>query len=343
MTEATDLYTVAIDAMGGDHAPAEPVAGAVQAARDGRAAVLLVGDQAAVEAELAKHDTSGLPLTLVPSEGVITEGEQPVRALRARPRASVAVAVGLVQEHRADAMISMGSTGATMAASVFALGVFDGLERPAIGGPFIGLAPNLSLIDIGSQIDCRPTQLLSFAALGATFAHVYQHIERPRVGLLSVGSEEGKGNRLVQEAYGLLRASGLNFVGNIEGHELLSDKAEVVVCDGFVGNILLKYTEGLATTIARDLAKALGPDSPAVERIGKLAAASERGGAPLFGVNGLALIGHGRALAATYVSTITLAAELRRLGLIDAMREDLTTVLSRAEAAGPPPSDAPDE
>ena len=323
-------HTIALDAMGGDHAPAEPVKGAVEAARQTGARVLLVGEPDALQRELEKHEVDGLPLEVVPSEGVVVEGEQPVRALRAKPRASIVVAAGLVKEGRADALVTVGSTGAAMAASVLTLGLFPGLERPALGGNFIGLAPRTSIVDLGTQLDCRPSQLLSFAALGCTYSRLFLHIDKPRVALLSVGSEPGKGTRLVQEAYPLFEASGLLFVGNVEGHEIFMDKADVVVCDGFVGNILLKYTEGLGRSIAEYLARELGPDAPVVQRLTGLASMGERAGGPLFGVNGVAVIGHGRSNAVNIASSIAMAQEAVDVGIVEAMRRDMAAVLSRS-------------
>ena len=322
--------TVALDAMGGDSAPAEPVGGAVLAAREG-IRVLVVGDEASVRDALAQYDTAGLPIEVVPSRGVVSEGENPVRALRSNPDASIAIAAGLVQQGLADASVSMGSTGATMAASVLTLGVFGGLDRPALGGPFIALAPRMSVIDLGSQIDCRPSQLLSFAALGVAFSRTFLAIDDPRIALLSVGSEAGKGNKLVQETYPLLERSGLRFIGNIEGHELLADKAEVVVCDGFVGNVLLKYTEGLAAAVARHLALTLGADSPAVAAIRGLAGNAEHAGGPLLGVNGVVVIGHGRSPATHVANAITRARDMIQRDVVNAMRNELASVLARAE------------
>ena len=191
----SDSHTIAVDAMGGDHAPARIVLGAVLAARETGVRVLLVGDAEAVEASLEAGDARGLPIEIVPSEGAIVEGEHPARALRAKPRSSIAVAVGLVKSGAAEAFVSMGSTGASMAAAVLALGKFDGLERPTLGGPFLSLAPKTSIIDLGANVDSKPSQLLSFGALGASFQRFYHGTDNPRVGLLSVGSEEGKGNR----------------------------------------------------------------------------------------------------------------------------------------------------
>ena len=326
-------YTIAVDAMGGDDAPATPVAGAVLAAREGNVRVLLVGDPEALGRELAGSDAGGLPIEVVASDGVVAEDEHPVLALRRNPKVSIAVAIGLVKAGRADAAVSMGSTGATMAASVLAFGLFPGLERPTLGGPFIALAPDTAIIDLGANIDCRPSQLLSFAAMGATLMRAYRGIENPRVALLSVGSEEGKGNRQVQETYGLLKASGLNFVGNIEGHEIFEDKANVVVCDGFVGNVLLKFAEGLASAAAAHLARELGAESPAVARIKGIAGEALQGGGPLLGVNGIAIAGHGRTSAAGIAAALALARKTLDWDLVRIMRDDLAAALERAEAA----------
>ncbi len=324
-------YTIALDAMGGDLAPAVPVEAGVMAAREHDVAIALVGDEAAVSAELAKHDASGLPVQVVPSEGVVSEDEAPARALLSKPRASVAVAVGMVKAGQAHAAVSMGSTGGTMAAAVLALGMFPGLERPTLGGPFIGLAPETTIIDLGANVDCKPAQMLSFGALGASFSRFYHRKESPRVGLLSVGSEEGKGSRQVQEAFPLFKASGLNFVGNVEGHEIFAGKADVLVCDGFVGNVLLKYTEGLAAAAGRYLASRLGPDNPAAQAIAGLAAAAEGGGGPLFGVNGVVIAGHGRSSAQSIARSVGLACHALDWNLVETMRDDLAQVLGRAE------------
>ena len=324
-------YTIALDAMGGDLAPAVPVEAAVIAAREYDAAVALVGDEAAVSAELAKRDASGLPVQVVPSEGAVSEEEAPARALLRNPRASIAVAVGMVKGGQAHAAVSMGSTGGTMAAAVLALGMFPGLERPTLGGPFIGLAPETTIIDLGANVDCKPAQMLSFGALGASFERIYHGKASPRVGLLSVGSEDGKGNKQVQEAFPLFRASGLNFVGNVEGHEIFAGKADVLVCDGFVGNVLLKYTEGLAAAAGHYLASRLGPDSPAVQAIAGLASAAEGGGGPLFGVNGVVIAGHGRSSAESIARSVGLACFALDRNLIETMRDDLAQALVRAE------------
>jgi glycerol-3-phosphate acyltransferase PlsX len=322
-------YTIALDAMGGDQAPTEQVKGAIMAVREYSVRVLLVGDPEAIQAELAKLDGTGVTLDVVPSEGVISEGEPPARSVRTKPRASIVVAADLVKAGRADALVTMGSTGAAMAASTLALGLFHGLERPALGGPFIGLASRTTIMDLGAQIDCRPSQLLSFAALGCAFTRLLLKTANPRVALLSVGSEEGKGNQQVKSAFPLFRASGLNFVGNVEGHELFLDKADVVVCDGFIGNILLKFTEGFSHAAAHHLRKSLGPDSAAVGLLEEMADFAEGAGGPLFGVNGAVIIGHGRTKAKGVANSIARAKEMLTLGIVDAMRAELDSVLHK--------------
>ena len=199
MATETGQIRIAVDAMGGDHAPSEIVKGAVEFAASGEGQVMLVGDPEAVQHELAAYDVSRLPIGVIPSEGVIEEGEPPALALRQKPKASILVATGMVKRGMVDACVSMGSTGATMAAAAVVLGLAKGVERPALGGPVVGMAPNTCILDLGSNVDCRPRQLLSFGAIGDVFARSFWGVENPRVALLSVGAEVGKGNRQVRE------------------------------------------------------------------------------------------------------------------------------------------------
>ena len=329
-TEKGRPVRVAIDTMGGDYAPQETVKGAVQALRSSDAELLLVGDPAAVQAELAKYDVSGLPITVVPSEGKIGDDEHPVQAMRQKPRASVVVATHLVKQGQADVMVSIGSTGASMASAVLTLGLMEGLERPCLGGPFLGLAPNTVLVDIGSNLDCRPGLLLSFAVLGAAFAHTYMGIENPRIGLLSVGEEAAKGNRQVQESYQMFQDSHLNFVGNVEGMDFFTNKADVIICDGFVGNILVKFTEGMGGALANFVRERL-PDSVDREVVGQLAQdlweTTNRpltvGGGPLFGVNAPVILGHGSCRANAVEGAVRTAIRYVNVGLLDIMRQEL--------------------
>ena len=326
----SSLVKVAVDAMGGDLAPGEIVSGAAKAAAQGGLAVLLVGDPEPVQQELARHSIEGLPITVVPSEGVVREGDSPVQVMREKPRASILVATGLVKGGKADAVVSMGSTGATMAASAFLLGMMKGIERPALGGPIIGLAPNTVILDLGSNLDCRPSQLLSFATLGATFARVYLDIAEPRVALLSVGAEEGKGNRQSKETYELLKASRLNFVGNVEGSDLPRGAADVVVCDGFVGNVVMKLTESLGAALSALVARRLEGllDADKIDSLSQdvyrlLNGAEQSGGGPLFGVRGISIVGHGGAKAAAVAQAIATARHAVESDLIGKMEADL--------------------
>ena len=321
---------VAVDVMGGDFAPVETIKGAIMALDSTDAELVLVGDPEAIEPELAKYDIAGRPIAVVPSEGKIGDDEHPIQAMRHKPRASVVVATQLVKEGEADAIVSMGSTGAAMASAVLALGLMEGLERPCLGGPFLGLAPNTVLVDIGSNLDCRPGLLLSFGALGVVFARTYMGIENPRVGLLSVGAEAAKGNRQVQESYQLFRDSHLNFVGNVEGMDFFTNKADVIICDGFVGNILIKFTEGMGGALAaylnENLSQVLDPE--AVRKVASdLWETTNRprtvGGGPLFGVNGAVILGHGSCRAEGVAGAVRIAVRYVRVGLEDIMRDEL--------------------
>ena len=324
---------VAVDVMGGDHSPGETVAGALAAAALGDVAVLLVGDPDVVEVELAKHDMHGLPALTVPSEGVIAESEPPAMSLRQKPRASILVATGLVKHGEADALVTMGSTGAAMAAAAVVLGVTEGIDRPALGGPIIGLASRTVIIDLGSNVDCRPEQLLSFAMIGDVFARVFWSIDNPRVGLLSIGSESGKGNRQVREATELIANSNLNFIGNVEASDLPFDVVEVLVCDGFVGNIVMKLTEGLGLGMSEHikdrLAGKLGNediDSVAREVYELNNVAETFGGGPLFGVNGVSIVGHGRGKADSVQRAIGMAKHSVKTRLVQEINERLVRI-----------------
>lgn len=302
----TQRLKVAIDAMGGDNAPSVPVEGAILAAKEKNTEIILVGDENLVRSELSKHDSTNLPISIEGSQGKIEDGEAPALALRQKPNASIMVATSLVKKGLADTVVSMGSTGGTMAAAVVILGTIEGIDRPAIGGPIIGSAPNQTILDLGSNIDCKPTQLLGFAALGSVFSELLLGIGLPKIGILSVGSEEGKGNTLVKESTELLEKSGLNFIGNVEGHDLASGKADVVVCDGFVGNVVLKLVEGLGRGLSSQLQASLSGKIPGELLDGLMQelyktnnVVDARGGGPIFGVNGVSIIGHGSATAGT--------------------------------------------
>lgn len=330
---------VALDAMGGDYAPHETVKGAVAALGRPGMELLLVGDAAPVQAELDRYDLEGKAVQVVPSEGRIGDDEHPMHAFRQKPDASVIVGTKLVKAGQADVMVSLGSTGASMATAALVLGMMEGLERPCIGGPFLGLAPRTVLMDLGSNVDCRPSQLLNFAALGSVFAHRFLGTENPRVALLSVGSEKSKGNRQVQDSYELFEQSHLNFVGNVEGMDFFSDKADVIVCDGFVGNILIKFTEGMGTALGGYLSKQLAPYmseeqmKDVFNRLWQTTNLPRTMGGPLFGVNGAVIVGHGSSRADGVAGAINTAVRYVEMGLLDGMREELAEI-SRNGLAG---------
>ncbi len=295
---------VVLDAMGGDDAPRVAVAGAVAAARSG-VQVLLVGREADVRAQLAAvPDASQLPLEVVHAPDVVEMDESPATAVRRKRDSSIGVAMRLLLEDRADAQYSAGNSGAVMAAALFTLGRIEGVHRPAIGAVIPLLAGRCLLVDVGANADCEAQHLLQFAQMGVAYVeHVY-HVQRPRVGLVSNGEEDTKGNSLVRGAYALLRASALNFVGNVEGKDVTAGAVDVAVCDGFTGNIMLKLAEGMQDLIFGLIRGAIKERLPyrlagAVLRPALRSAAhrldyAEVGGAPLIGVRGAVFIGHGR-------------------------------------------------
>ena len=338
MSTESDEFRVAIDVMGGDHAPEVPVKGAILAARNIGAKVFVVGDPDQVAPELEKYETSDLDLTLIPSEGYIKDAEAPATALRQKPKASILVATELVKRDMADAVVSMGSTGGSMAAAVVILGTIDGIDRPAIGGPIVGSAPKQTILDLGSNIDCRASQLLGFGVLGSVFNKLLLDVENPRIGVLSVGSEDGKGNALSKETSDLFKKSGLNFIGNIEGNDLVTGKADVVVCDGFVGNILLKLVEGLGQGLAKNLEgflKGKIPSDQIVALIQRLYkennVVDSRGGGPIFGVNGVSIIGHGSSSSETIERAVSLAKMCVETRLIQEMNNQVPLVMAKVK------------
>ncbi len=323
---------IALDAMGGDYGPEVTVPGALAAvAAHPQLHVALVGDQETVAAELSKRnaDARELPIRIVASEGKIEDDERPISALRRKPRSSIATAMGLLRGGEADMVVSVGSTGASMATATMVLGLLEGLERPCIGGNFLGLAPNTTVVDLGSNVDARPSQLLNFASLGVVFARRRLLIENPRVALLSVGEEAAKGNRQVQESYPLFSNSHLNFVGNVEGMDFFTNKADVIVCDGFIGNIMIKFAEGLGSALApylqRQLAEFLPEDQ--VRRIGGALWTNmnlpRTMGGPLFGVNGLVMVGHGSSTEEGIAGAINTGLLCHSIDLVEGFREEL--------------------
>ncbi len=333
MQESADtgkMVRIAVDVMGGDHAPAETVKGGVQAARELGVEIILVGPQAVVEEEFAKHDAAGLPIRIVDATEFIEDGEHPVLAVMRKPNSSIAVATKLVKAGEADAVVSSGSTGACMVCAMQYLGTLPGIDRPMAGGPFLQLSPETSVFDLGANVYCEPERMVNFAVAGCVFSRAFLGIENPTVGLLNVGSEEGKGNQLAKEAFSLLQKSGLNFIGNVEGMDIAKGSANVIVCDGFVGNILLKFCEGLGENVRDWLLREL----EGLVQKEELEAVTTRlwqlmspgavlGGAPLWGVDGLVMVCHGSAQATQLAYTIKEAKSCAETGFIDLLRSEL--------------------
>jgi len=327
---------IAVDAMGGDYAPGEIVKGSVQAARELGVEIILVGVKADIEAELARMATASLPVRLVEATEIIKDGEEPAFAVMRKPNSSVALATRLVKDGEADAMVSAGSTGAVMVSALQYLGTLPGIERPMAGGAFLQLVPNCVVLDLGANVGCQPYHLVDFAVAGSVFAKTFLGIDNPTVGLLNVGAEEGKGNELTKQAYPLLQKSGLNFIGNVEGMDIPRGKADVIVCDGFVGNILVKFCEGLGRAVSRWLSQELKNNlTPAdveniTSRLYKLMSPAEAvGGGPLWGVDGVMAIAHGSSHASQILGTIKQAKLAVESGFVATLRAELEKAQAR--------------
>jgi glycerol-3-phosphate acyltransferase PlsX len=323
---------VAVDAMGGDHGPAVVVDGAVAAARHADVGVTLVGASGELRAELARHpDASRLDILVEHAADAVGMGERPAEALRRKPQSSIRVAADLVARGRADALFSAGNTGATVLAAYTGFGLLRGAERPALAATVPTRRGAGVLLDIGANADCRPSHLVAFAAMGTVFARVGLGIAEPTVGVLSIGEEETKGNELTREAFRLLREMPLRFAGNVEARELYSGAADVVVCDGFTGNVVIKVSEGIVGMVELMLGEefaAMAGESArlAVAAYGHFRARvdySEYGGAPLLGVGKPAVVGHGRSSAKAVSNAILTAARFAREGLVPRIEQEL--------------------
>jgi glycerol-3-phosphate acyltransferase PlsX len=329
------MIRIAVDAMGGDRGPETILEGALDAAREGGLALSLVGDEPLLQRLLAERFAPGpLDVAIVPASDVVGMGEAPTAALRRRPEASIRIAAAEVAAGRAEALFSAGNTGATVMAALAAFGRLSGAERPALAAIVPTRRSAAVLLDVGANVECRPQHLVQFAAMGAVYARLALGVERPRVGLLSIGEEETKGNELTREAHRLLKASALEFVGNIEARQVYSGGADVIVCDGFTGNIALKVSEGLVELMGqllRDGVARLGPElAPRVgpvlfERFEHRVDDAEYGAVPLLGVAGLALIGHGRSSARAVRQGILAAGRFAAEGFIGRLEQELAS------------------
>jgi glycerol-3-phosphate acyltransferase PlsX len=332
-----NTITLAIDAMGGDLAPSVIVDGAVAAARHLDVRLLLVGQSMEVERALAGHPGwRALDLQVVEAPEVVGMSESPAKALRRKPGASIRVAVDLVAAGEAAAVFSAGSTGATVLAAHGAFGMIRGVDRPAIITTIPTRKRPAVLLDAGANAECRPQHLLQFAVMGSVYARLALGVERPKVGLLSSGEEETKGNELTREAHQLLKVAPVNFIGNVEARDVYSGMADVIVCDGFTGNVVLKVSEGLVETVEALLGEELkGTFSSQVgsllsrrafRRFRRRVDYSEYGGAPLVGTAGLAVVGHGRSSVKAVRNAIAAAYQFAETDFIRRVEQQMDTV-----------------
>ncbi len=329
------MTTIALDAMGGDHAPRVEVEGAILAARELGVRVLLVGVETQVRSELARHRYRALPIEIVHAPEVIAMTDSPSQAFRRKKESSLHVAARLVRDGQADALVSAGNTGAVMTIARFVIGTLPSVDRPALAAAFPNMKEKISVIlDVGANVDSKPEHLEQFAVMGDIYFRTIWGVKRPRVSLLSIGEEEAKGNELTREVANRLKHSSLNFVGNVEGRDVFRGNVDVVVCDGFIGNIALKLSEGLIEHIRAMLKRAI--QSSLTSQIGYALSKrafndfrrrtdySETGGAPLLGVRGITVIGHGRSNPNAIKNAIRVASELCRCRMNEKIEQELS-------------------
>jgi phosphate acyltransferase len=318
--------TIAVDAMGGDHAPGEIVRGALLAAADPQIRILLVGREEAIRAAMGPGGHAGSVETVCASE-VIEMHESPAQAVRRKKDASLAVCGDLVRSGRADAMVSAGNTGAAMAVALTKWGRISGIDRPAIVTVLPTLKGRVAVLDSGANVDCSAQNLLQFGLMGSVYSEAVLGVSEPRVGILSNGEEVGKGNEQIRAAYAILSECSVKFVGNVEGRELFHGRADVVVCDGFVGNVVLKVGEGVVELLKGMVKQELDAKpllklpaallAPVVREIRRRTDYSETGGAPLLGVDGVCIISHGRSSARAIQNAIRAAGEAVKHGIVE--------------------------
>ena len=336
---------IALDAMGSDRAPKPEIEGAIQAARHHGVHVLLVGNEEELRAELVDHPAAaGLPIEVVHASEVITMDDKAVQAVRSKRDSSIHVGVRLVREGRAVGFVTAGNTGAAMATAKMVLGGIPGVDRPALAAVFPTAVSTVAiLLDVGANVDCKPENLEQFAVMGEIYFRSMFGTRRPRVGLLSIGEEESKGNELTRESFQLLKRLPLNFIGNVEGRDIFSGMADVVVCDGFIGNVALKVSEGLVDMIRDMLKKDLGAtvtrklgyvlSREAYSDFRKRVDYSEFGGAPLLGVKGVSIICHGISNANAVKNAIRVAAEFAQGRVNEKIEEELDGAFASKVAA----------
>ena len=336
------MVTIAVDAMGGDHYPKPEVEGAIRAAKAHDVRVILVGDEAVVRRELNEHDRwRELPIEIVHASERIAMEDSAAKAARSRRDSSMHVACRLVSGGQANAFVSAGNTGACMAISKMVMGKIPGVDRPALSAVFPTAPGGIAvLVDVGANVDCTADMLAQFAVMGEVYSRLVLKIQRPRVGLLSIGEEEHKGNELTRAATPLLKALSINFIGNVEGRDLYTGVADVIVCDGFIGNVALKVSEGLVETIRTILRESL--EATLTRKLGyalsraayrdfkKRVDYSEIGGAPLLGVKGATVVCHGRSDANAIKNAIRVAKEFAAGNITQLIERELRPTTTMA-------------
>ncbi|HEU4402146.1 MAG TPA: phosphate acyltransferase PlsX [Candidatus Polarisedimenticolia bacterium] len=326
--------TIAIDAMGGDFAPAHPVAGAVLAAREFGARLILVGQAPAIERELLRHHASRLPIEVVNATEVVGMEESPVTAFRRKKDSSIRISALLVRDGRAQGVVSAGNTGAVMTTVKMICGVLEGVERPALCAVVPNLRGSSVWLDVGANIDCRPEHLVQFAIMGHLYAHQVLGVTQPRVGLMSIGEEDSKGNEVTREAFRILKETPLNFIGNVEGRDIFNGKADVIVCDGFIGNVSLKAVESASEAIFHFMKEEISKSwlaklgyllaRPAFRNFRKKVDYAEYGGVPLLGVKGAAIICHGGSSPRAIKNAVRVSLEFLRNRVNDRIHDEIS-------------------
>lgn len=337
--------------MGGDNSPAYEIAGAIMAARQWQIPIVLVGQAVSVETELAKQDSRGLDIHIEPASEVVGMHDSASDAVRKKKDSSIRVAFELVKQGRADAVVSTGNSGATMAAAMFVLKRMAGIDRPAIATVVPNLKDQTLILDVGGNVDCKPQHLLQFALMGSVYASQMLGKARPRVGLLSNGEEDSKGNELTRDAQRLLKATSLNYIGYTEGRDIYNGRVDVVVCDGFVGNVVLKVSEGLAEAIGLMLRQEFSARflsrigyllaRPALQSFRRKVDYAEYGGAPLLGVEGTAMICHGSSSPKAIMNAVRMAHDNVKREVNSKLNERLGEIRTASQTVPAASVDAP--
>jgi glycerol-3-phosphate acyltransferase PlsX len=331
-----DRIKIVVDAMGGDEAPLNDVSGAIIAAesKPDSLEIILVGKEKLIKDELLKHKVSLKNISIVNADEIITMEDSPTDSLKLKPGSSINVGINLVKEKKADAFVSAGNTGAVMSASIIRLGRIEGVGRPTIGSLFPTDFGKTMVFDVGASVDCKAKHLLEFAVMGNIYMKSIYNVSSPKIGLLSVGEEKSKGDTLTLEAYELLEKSGMNFIGNVEGRDVLRGKADVIVCDGFVGNVILKFAESVLDVIKGKFRAYAEKGFFKKIWIGMMYGTlknvvlkdfdyQEYGGVPLLGINGVTIIGHGKSSPIAIKNMIFKAEEMVSKKVNEKIRKEL--------------------